>query len=298
VSPRSGRLLLVVAAVLWSTSSIFIRVLQKPTAFQLQDPGLSPLQIAFFRSVFAGLAVLAFVKRSRYRFNTTMLGMLVAFGIMTTLYLSALGLGSAANAILLQNTAPVWVYFLGVLLLGQASDSRTRNVVLLAAVGALVIVFGNWPRHLPPQEQSIQIQILLMAAGSGFFYAIVVLLLSHLKEQSSLWLATLNLLGGSAIIAVFGYFEAPDFLHWLCQPTWQQLLFIAVYGIVQLAVPYVLFARSLKTVTPQEAGIITLIEPLLNPVWAYLLWPETETPTGWTLFGGAILLLALLLRYK
>jgi drug/metabolite transporter (DMT)-like permease len=64
-----------------------------------------------------------------------------------------------------------------------------------------------------------------------------------------------------------------------------------------MAAPYWLFARSLRSVTPQEAGIITLLEPVLNPIWAYLIAPDKETPTVWTVAGGMLLLGALGWRY-
>jgi hypothetical protein len=56
-------------------------------------------------------------------------------------------------------------------------------------------------------------------------------------------------------------------------------------------------ARGLRVVSPQEAGVITLLEPLLNPLWAYHVSPETETPTVFTLVGGALILSALAWRY-
>ena len=64
-----------------------------------------------------------------------------------------------------------------------------------------------------------------------------------------------------------------------------------------MAIPYWLFARGLKHVSAQEAGIITLLEPVLNPVWAYLLDPVRDTPTVWTVIGGGTLLGALALKY-
>jgi drug/metabolite transporter (DMT)-like permease len=72
---------------------------------------------------------------------------------------------------------------------------------------------------------------------------------------------------------------------------------LLVFGSVQLAAPYWLFARSLRAVSPQEAGIITLLEPVLNPVWAYLIAPHKDTPTVWTVTGGLLLLVALGWRY-
>jgi drug/metabolite transporter (DMT)-like permease len=84
---------------------------------------------------------------------------------------------------------------------------------------------------------------------------------------------------------------------WLTHPSLNQILCLAVFGVVQMGIPYWLFARSLKVLSPQEAGIITLLEPLLNPVWAYLIDPEKESLPIGTLIGGGILLFALVWRY-
>ena len=80
-------------------------------------------------------------------------------------------------------------------------------------------------------------------------------------------------------------------------PTGRQLAFLAFFGSVQMALPYALFARGLKHVTPQEAGMIALIEPLLNPVWAYMISPETDTPPLSTWIGGGLSLGALVRHY-
>jgi drug/metabolite transporter (DMT)-like permease len=225
--------------------------------------------------------------------------MVLFFGVMTGLYLSALGLGQAANAILLQNTAPVWVYLVGVYLLGDPPDQRTLRAILFAMIGAAVILFGNWPRGLAPDEQARQGTILLMAAGSGMSYAGVILLLRWLRTESPAWLTVLNMFGSGGLILLFvivsyGWSATTE---WLAAPTIRQLLFIALFGMVQMAAPYWLFTRGLRTVRPQEAGFITLLEPVLNPLWAYLIAPEREMPTIWTLLGGVVLLAALGWRY-
>lgn len=80
-------------------------------------------------------------------------------------------------------------------------------------------------------------------------------------------------------------------------PSPRQLAALAVYRAVQMALPYWLFCRGLRAVSPVEAGIITLIEPLLNPLWAYLVTPDKDTPTGPMLAGGGLILAALAWRY-
>lgn len=298
-SPRTARLLLVLAAVLWSAGSFFMRVLREPTSFHLNDPVLTPVQIAFWRGLFASLVLLPLVRPSAIRFRPPMIGMVACFSVMSGLYLSALGLGPAANAILLQNTAPVWVYLIGVYLLKHTADARALRSTLLAMVGAGIIVAGNWPRDLPPDEQRSQITILLMAAGSGVMYSGVVLFLGHLKSESPAFLMVLNLIGSAVVLAHFVLINSGwgSFVEWVCAPTAGQLVFLAVFGAVQMAVPYWLFARGLKSVSAQEAAVITLLEPVLNPIWAYLIAPDKEVPTAWTMVGGLVLLAALAWRY-
>jgi drug/metabolite transporter (DMT)-like permease len=80
-------------------------------------------------------------------------------------------------------------------------------------------------------------------------------------------------------------------------PAASQLVVLFFFGALQMALPYWLVARGLRSVSPQEAGTITLLEPLLTPVWAYLVSPDTEMPTGYTFVGGALILGALAWRY-
>lgn len=295
----AARGLLVLAAVLWSSGSLFSRLLTEDTGLGLESPRLTPIQIAFWRGLFAGLSLLPLVRWTQVRVRPPMAAMVCCFAAMSGLYVSALVLGNAANAIFLQNTAPVWVYLIGVYVLGHAADNRTFRAMMLAMVGAGVIVAGNWPRHLTGDALTREVEILLMAVGSGLLYAFVVLFLNQLKAESPAWLMVLNLVGSAAVLGVVVCARGgwPAFLAWVRTPTAAQLGFLAVFGFLQMAMAYWLFARSLRAVSPQEAGLITLLEPVLNPVWAYLIAPDRETPTVWTCVGGGVLLLALAWRY-
>ncbi|MCS6863453.1 MAG: DMT family transporter [Gemmataceae bacterium] len=298
-SVAAARLCLIGAAVLWSLGSVFMRLLIEPLGLGLDDPPLSPLLIAFYRGIFGGLVMLAMVRRADIRFRPAMAGMVVAFTLMSGLYLSALGLGPAANAIFLQNTAPLWVFVLAVVFLGERADRRGWQTVLIGVAGAVVIVVGNWPRDLPAAEQRMQILLLLMGLGSGVVYALVVLFLRALRQFAPAWLVALNLLGTAVTLGLFIVVsEGPEaFIRWVSTPSGAQLAVLAVFGGFQMALPYWLFTRGLRTATPQEAAIITLIEPLLNPLWAFLITPAKDTPNGWMLAGGGLILLALVWRY-
>ena len=299
LSVTRARAGLVVAAVLWSSGSAFTRILREPTALALHEPGLSPLQMAFFRGLFGGLALALLVRRADVKFHPLMVGMVAIFAVMSGLYLSALALGPAANAIFLQNTSPFWVYLLTVFVLGQPGDRRGWQAVTLGLLGAVVIVAGNWPRNLPPTEQQAQVAILGMGVGSGIVYAGVVIFLRVLRDYSPAWLVMLNLLGSALALALFVLLkDGPSACwDWLTTPTVRQLAVLAVFGVVQMATPYWLFARGLRAVGPVEAGIITLLEPLLNPLWAFLITPEKDTPTPAMYAGGGLIFAALVMRY-
>jgi drug/metabolite transporter (DMT)-like permease len=276
-----------------------MRLLREPMGLGIDRPELDPLQIAFFRGLFAGVALVPLVRFRDVRFRPAMLGMVACFGAMSGLYLSALGLGQAANAILLQNSAPFWVYLIGVYLLGDPADSRSWRAILLGLCGTVLIVAGNWSPGDGIHGGTSQTLVLLMGLGSGLTYAGVVLFLRGLRAESSAWLMVLNLFGSAAIIGGFIVIRdgwGPS-RAWFFAASAAQLAVLAVFGAVQMAAPYWLFARSLRSVSPQEAGIITLLEPVLNPVWAYLIAPDKETPTVWTVAGGLLLLVALGWRY-
>jgi drug/metabolite transporter (DMT)-like permease len=298
-SIAGARLCLASAAILWSLGSLFMRWLREPTVLALHEPQLSPLLIAFYRGLFGGLLLTLLVRRRDVRFRPIMLAMVIAFSVMSALYLSALGLGPAANAIFLQNTAPVWVYLVAVYVLGEPAHRRGWQAVLLGAAGAVVIVAGNWPVSLPPDEQETQTVVLLMGLGSGLVYAMVVIFLRMLRNESAAWLVCLNLLGTAVTLGLYVLirFGPAEFLAWVSTPTLRQFGLLVAYGVIQMAAPYWLLCRGLRTVTPQEAGIILLLEPLLNPVWAYLVTPEKDTPTPAMLLGGALILAALVWRY-
>jgi len=294
-----ARACLVIAAVLWSLGSVFMRVLQAPLGLGLDSPAITAVQIAFYRGLFGGLFMLALVRHADVHLRPLMLGMVVAFTTMSALYLSALGRGAAANAIFLQNTAPVWVYLFAVLLLGERVDRRGIQTVLLATAGAIVIVAGSWPHDATSSSQRESILVLFMGLGSGVVYAIVVLFLRVLREHSAAWLVTLNLLGTAVMLAIFVAISEGigGLIDWISMPSVRQLTVLALFGAVQMALPYWFFTRGLRSITAPEAAIITLIEPLLNPVWAYLITPEKDSPTAPMIVGGSLILMALVWRY-
>src|SRR5262249_41983514 len=212
-------------------------------------------------------------------FRPLMLAMLGCFAVMNATFVSALALGTAANAILLQYTAPMWMYLASVWWLGEPPDRRNFVALILGVLGIGIIVWGG--------SHEAQLTVIAIALTSGLTFAGVIICLRALRDASARWLTVFNHLGGALVLIPFIWSQP--------FPTAGQLCILVVYGAGQMGLPYWLMARSLKTVSPQEAGTISLLEPLLNPVWAYLI--SGEQPSGYTLSGGLFILGALAWRY-
>ncbi|MFO0846492.1 MAG: DMT family transporter [Gemmataceae bacterium] len=280
-SPAQGRLLILAAAVGWSLSGLFTRVLSEPTPLDLHEPALTPLQIAAGRVLFAGLVMLPMLRPRDVSFRPLMAATALAFAAMNAMFIGAMALGSAANAILLQYTAPLWLYLAGVAFLGEPVERRGAVSLLIGLAGIAVIVWGGW--------QGEQAVIVLLGLGSGLGYALVLLGLRLQRDASPVWLTAVNHLTGAVVLL--------PFVWHLGLPTPRQVAWLALFGTVQMGLPYLLMARGLKTVRPSEAGTLTLLEPILNPLWAYLVAPEKERPTVHILLGGLCILGALAYRY-
>jgi drug/metabolite transporter (DMT)-like permease len=291
-SPVQGRLMILVAAVLWSTSGAFTKVLRERTPLGLNDPPLGPLVIASCRVLFAGLVLLPLLRRRDLSFSPALAATAVSFALMNALFISAMALGSAANAILLQYTAPLWLYLASVWFLGESADARGTGALVIGLAGIGLIVWGG--------REGDQLSVVLLALGSGVTYAGVLIGLRVQRHASPVWLTVVNhVFGGLVLVPV-----VVVMVWWrnegaLAQalPTLPQVGWLVLFGALQMALPYWLVARGLRSVSPQEAGTLTLLEPLLNPVWAYLVSPQTERPTLYTLAGGACILGALAWRY-
>jgi drug/metabolite transporter (DMT)-like permease len=280
-APAGGRLCVALAAVFWSTSGALTKLLTQDTPLHLNESHITPLQIAFWRVLFAGLVLLPLLRRRDLSWRPALLGMAGCFALMNGLFVSAMALGTAANAILLQYTAPLWMYLASVWLLGEVADRRNTVALVIGLAGMAVIVAGGW--------HDAQLNVVAIALGSGVTYAGVMVYLRLLRDASPRFLTVVNNLGGAVALLPFVWA-----LPW---PTPGQFAVLLVYGAVQSALPYWLLARGLRSVSPQEAGTITLLEPLLNPVWAYLVSPQTEAPSPFTWVGGAFILGALAWRY-
>ncbi|HLJ12425.1 MAG TPA: EamA family transporter [Planctomycetaceae bacterium] len=274
-SPR-GRLLLLSSAVLWSTSGLLVK---SPPLASLPAADRA-LMVALFRALIAGLCLVPFVAWRRARFHKRMLPMIVSFAAMNFLFVAAMTRTTAAAAIFLQYTATGWAFLFGALFLKERVTRENLLALGFGLAGIAWIVGGQWDTD--------QFAGIMLALGSGLAYGGVIVSLRALHEEDSAWLVVLNHLV-SALVLV------PWLVGREILPSGQQWTVLAVLGVFQMGLPYVLFARGVATVPAQEAGLITLLEAILNPFWVWLFWGEEVAISTW--LGGGLILAGLLVRY-
>lgn len=241
--------------------------------------------LGFWRSGFAVLVLIPLIRRPTWQWP--MLPMLVCFPLMVWSFMSAMVHGSAANAIWLQYLAPGWVLLGGVLLMREPVTAADVRMILFCLSGVLLILTMEMWSGSALWATSLGII-------SGISFAGVVLAMRRLRDVDAVWLITLN--HGSTALLLFPWvWGAPS----VDVPV-TSFVALGLFGIFQMSIPYVLFARGLRSTPSPEASVLSLIEPVLVPIWVFVAWrhhPSYEAPQWWTLAGGGLILLGLLSRY-
>lgn len=278
-SPRSllrARLMLVLASVLWSIGGLLLKC---PPLAEIPIEARGPL-LACLRTLFAGAFFLLLVRRDRMRWRRGLIPTITTFALMNVTYVFAVTLTSAAAAIFLQFTSTVWAALMSVVILKERLERTTFIPLAGTMLGIGWIVSSH---HSPGQFWGN-----VLALASGVFYGGVVVSLRAMRHEDSVWLTSLNHLGASLLV-----------LPWAASVDYQlnatQWALIAFSGIVQMAIPYLLFARSVRTVKSSEAALIPVLEPLLNPIWVWLAWGEAVDSSIFV--GGVLILGTLVTKY-
>lgn len=280
-----GRLLVLSAAILWSTSGLFAK---SPLLDQWPQEVRGTL-LAFWRALFAGLVLVPFVRRPRWTWKLA--PALLIFAVMNVTYLTAMVTTTAANAVWLQYTAPLWVFLANVIWLRDPVVWQDRLMLAFGMLGVGTILCFEL---LQTDATHAGHAGVFWGLASGITFAGVIVSLRVLRDQDAAWLMALNLLVTAALLA-------PLVAYHGIWPDGGQLLWLAAFGAFQMGIPYLLFAYGVRWIVGHEASCIALLEPVLVPVWVYLAWhnwPSYQAPAWWTLVGGAFILTGLLLRYR
>lgn len=277
MSATSHRLQILAAALLFSTGGAAIK-----------GTGLTAWQVASFRSGIAALTVLLLVKEARRGWSWHGLPVSVAYAGCMVLFVVANKLTTAANAIFLQSTAPLYILLLGPFLLNE--KIRRADVVFMGVVGlGLLAFFVEADRAVATAPYPLQGNIAALASGVCWAMAVMGLR----------WLSSREGGPGNAFPTVV---QGNAIAFLACLPfalpvsggdtgDWAAIFYL---GVFQIAVAYIFLTKGIRHVPALEASTLLLAEPALNPVWALIV--HGERPGGWALAGGATILGATMMK--
>jgi len=268
-APRGqGSAILAVAAcaLLWSTGGLFVKLID-----------WNPFAIAGIRSLIGGLVILAFLRRPVFTWSFAQVAGGVCYAACMIGFVAANKLTTAANAILLQYTAPIWAAILGWAFLKE-SVSRRDWAAMAAVVGGMVLFFMD-SLTLGGMQGN------LVAILSGIFFAGAMVAFRAQKDGSS----RESILLSHAI----AFLVSIPFLFggW---PSLAGLGAIGFLGVFQIGISAILLTYGVKHVTAVQSLLTAVIEPLFNPVWVFLVIGERPGPKA--LVGGAVILVAVTVR--
>ncbi len=282
----SARLEVLGAAALFSTGAAAIKATT-----------LTHWQVAGFRS---GLAALTLVLVLWLRRELRHLARLrrapwlgATYALALTGYVVANKLTTAANTIFLVSTAPLWVAVLSPWLLGERPSRRDLGLLAVVAAGmTLVFASATAPAVTAPDPVLGN----AVAAVSAFFWALTLIGLRRLSHGGGPRAPS----GGAVALAGVVWGNALAFLLTLplalpvARVEWVDAAAVGYLGIVQIGVAYLLLVAGIARVPAVEVSLLLLLEPVLNPLWAWLL--HREAAAGGALAGGGVILVALALR--
>ena len=253
--------ILIVAALMWSVGGLFIKLVE-----------LSPLAITGTRSLAAAGVFLIYLQKVKWNWNKYFIIGVISYASMMVLYVTSIRLTTAANAIFLEFTAPVYVVILSYFILNER--------VTLFDILSIIIIFCGMGLFFFDELTFEGFWGNILAAIAGVCLGIVTVMLRKEKDSAFDMVFFGNLL--TAILCLpfmFSGFNETVAVDWLI---------IFGLGVVQLGLPYILYTLALRYVNAIDAILVSMIEPILNPIWVFLFIGERIGE--WAVYGGVLVL--------
>ncbi len=259
-----GLLFILAAAIVWSANSVLIKSLD-----------LSGPLIAGMRAAFAGVFYAAFIRPKKLVWNWKLLLTLCVFTIQSACIVIAVKKTSAAIAIGMQFTAPIWIYAFS-RVKGCPFYFRRALPLYILAAGVVVSMFSR--------AESVTLEGNLIALSTGFWFALLTLLNKDAGKENPIGLVSLeNLFMAAVILPIFCWDSLAD-LAALDATSW---IVLAALGIGQFGLGYVLYTVGLRHTTSAHASMISPLEMVLSPLWVALFIGELPDLAG--LIGFALI---------
>jgi len=263
------------AALLFSTGGAAIKSIS-----------LGGWQVAGLRSLVAGAAVLVVFPDSRKKWNLRVLGTGAAYAATLILFVQANKLTTAAHVIFLQSTAPFYLLLAGPWLLSERLHRADLRLLVPVAIGMLLFFAGQ--PALPTAPDPTRGNLLALAAGVS--WALTLAGIRHAEKTRSPAGSGMGIVAAGNLMAAL--FCLPVMKAEL--PPSTDLALLVYLGVVQVALAYVFLTRGLRVVPALEGSLLLLVEPAMNPLWAFLV--HHEKPSAAALAGGMLVLGASLVK--
>lgn len=261
-----GIIAVLLASTLWSTGGILIKQVD-----------WNPMAIAGSRSLIAALVILTYTKKPKFTGSKPQILGSIAGAATVLCFVMANKLTTPANAILLQYTAPIFAAILGVFILKEKIHWYDITAIVVVSFGMLLFFTDNLSIG--------NIVGNILAILTGFFLACMTISLKLQKDGSPI---ETTLFGNSLAFIV----TIPFIFRGL--PDTRSIVFIIILGVFQLGIPYIFYVYSTKYISALEVMLITVMEPLLSPIWVYIF--SGEKPGKYAALGGIIVILAVVIR--
>lgn len=263
---KKAILYLVIASILWSIGGLFIKLVN-----------WNPMAIAGARSGIAAIVMFLYLKKPVIHLGKTMLLGAFTYSSLLIFFVTANKLTTSANAILLQFTAPIWVILFSKVFLNEKIKKSDLAVIIFVMLGMILFFIGDLGHG--------SIIGNFIAILSGISMAGMVIFLKLIKDGSPV---EMTLIGNiiTFIISIPFFFQSV--------PSSNSILGLLILGVFQLGISYIFYTLAIKYVSPIEAILIPVLEPLLNPFWVFLF--TGEIPGTYAFIGGLIVLTAISVR--
>jgi drug/metabolite transporter, DME family len=265
------------AAILWSSGGLFIKWVS-----------LDALGVTMWRSLLAGVVIWVVARpamRTPWRTGRLTWGIAITYALTLVMFVSATKLTTAASAIFLQYTAPLYLLVTGAVFLGERTSKLDYLTVAVAFCGMALFFVGKLDGDAMLGN--------VLGAASGVMLAAMFTLLrapgitAQTRPEAMVWGNVLLVVGLLAVNLGRGT-SAPF------TPDLGDVAGLVFLGVVQIGFAYLLFGYGVEHVQALEASLIGMLEPVLNPVWVFLFLGET--PGWWAVLGGAIIVAAVAAR--
>lgn len=264
---NKGILAVFLTAILWSSGGLFIKLIS-----------LDSMELSFFRCAIAAVVFALMFRKRILKLNSLALLNSFAYAAVLILFVIATKTTTAANAIFLQSTAPIYVLIFEPLLTKTKWERINIITIVVCFLGMILFFMGD----LTPGDIKGNIAALLAGVAFAAFFL-------GMKKNEPQY-GESSIFYGNVIVALI----CIPFITDMNSISVQDFAMVSFLGIFQIAFAYALFSYGLKRIIAVEASIISMFEPVLNPIWVFIGYGEV--PSFYAIIGGIIIMTAITVR--